>query len=109
MRRREFIAGLGGAAAWPLVAWAQQVERVRRLGVLIGLAEEDPETQGRLAAFRQGMLQRGWTEGRNLQIDYRWAGPEAERLTFYAGELVRAQPDFTIPPNLLAIADEVIE
>jgi putative tryptophan/tyrosine transport system substrate-binding protein len=96
MKRRKFIAGLGGAVAWPALARAQQGDRVRRLGVLVGLAEEDPETQGRLAAFRQGMLQRGWTEGRNLQIDYRWAGPEAERLTFYAGELVRAQPDLIL-------------
>src|SRR5215471_5623143 len=93
MRRREFIAGLGGAAAWPFAARAQQGGRVRRVGVLIGLAEEDPETQGRLAAFRQGMQQRGWSEGRNRQIDYRWAGPEGERVMFYAAELVRAQPD----------------
>jgi putative tryptophan/tyrosine transport system substrate-binding protein len=71
IRRREFIAGLGGAAAWPLAARAQQPDRMRRVGVLVGLAEEDPETQGRLAAFRQGMQQRDWSEGRNLQIDYR--------------------------------------
>jgi putative ABC transport system substrate-binding protein len=96
MRRREFIAGLGSAAAWPLVAPAQQGERMRRVGVLIGLAEGDPETQGRLAAFRQGMQQRGWSEGRNLQIDYRWAGPEAERVMFYAAELVRTQPDLIL-------------
>jgi putative ABC transport system substrate-binding protein len=89
MKRREFIAGLGGAT-WSVVA---QGDRVRRVGVLVGLAEDDPEIQGRLAAFRQGMQQRGWSEGRNLQIDYRWAGPEAERVMFYATELVRAQPD----------------
>jgi putative tryptophan/tyrosine transport system substrate-binding protein len=93
MRRREFIAGLGGTAAWPVAARAQQGERVRRVGVLIGLAEQDPEIQGRLAAFRQGMQKRGWSEGRNLQIDYRWAGPEAERVMFYAAELARTQPD----------------
>ena len=92
MRRREFIAGLGGAT-WSVVALAQQGDRVRRVGVLVGLAEDDPEIQGRLAAFRQGMQQRGWSEGRNLQIDYRWAGPEAERVMLYAAELVRAQPD----------------
>jgi putative tryptophan/tyrosine transport system substrate-binding protein len=91
MKRREFIAGLG-AAAWPLAVRAQQGERLRRVGVLVGLAEDDPETQGRLAAFREGMQQRGWSEGRNLQIDYRWAGPEAERVKFYAAELVRMQP-----------------
>ena len=91
MRRREFIAGLGGAAAWPLAVRAQQ--GVRRIGVLIGLAGDDSEAQARLAAFRQGMQQRGWSEGRNLQIDYRWACPETERIKFYAAELVRAQPD----------------
>jgi putative tryptophan/tyrosine transport system substrate-binding protein len=96
MKRREFIAGLGSAAAWPFAAEAQQAGRLRRIGVLIGLAEEDPETQGRLAAFRQGMQQRGWSEGRNLQIDYRWAGPEAERVMFYAAELVRTQPDLIL-------------
>jgi ABC-type uncharacterized transport system substrate-binding protein len=83
---------LQGWAAWPLAARAQQPDRMRRVGVLVGLAEEDPQTQGRLAAFRQGMQQRDWSEGRNLQIDYRWAGPEAERVMFYAAELVRAQP-----------------
>jgi hypothetical protein len=93
IRRREFIAGLGGAAAWPLAARAQQSDRMRRVDVLVGLAEEDPETQGRLATFRRGMQQR---DCRNLQIDYRWAGPEAERVMFYAAELVRTQPDLIL-------------
>jgi putative ABC transport system substrate-binding protein len=99
MKRRAFIAGLGGAAAWPLAARAQQDTRVRRIGVLVGLAEDDPYTHGRFAPFRQGMHQRGWSEDRNLRIDYRWAGPDVERIKFYAAELVRAQPDV-----LLAIA-----
>jgi putative ABC transport system substrate-binding protein len=106
MRRREFIAGLGSAAAWPMAVRAQQGERVRRVGVLVGLAEDDRETQARIAAFRQGMQQRGWGEGPNLQIDYRWAGPEAGRVKFYAAELVRAQPDVilaTTSPSVAAL------
>ena len=71
MRRREFITLLGGAAAaWPLAARAQQSERMRRIGVLAGLAADDPEGQARLAAFLQGLQQLGWTDGRNVRIDY---------------------------------------
>ncbi|HEY6755407.1 MAG TPA: ABC transporter substrate-binding protein, partial [Pseudolabrys sp.] len=74
MRRREFITLLGGAAAtWPLAAGAQQPDRVRRIGVLIALAESDPEAQTRAAAFRDGLQKLGWTEGHNIRIDYRWA------------------------------------
>ena len=71
LRRREFIALLGGAAAWPLAAHAQQGERMRRIGVLMNLASDDAEGQARLAAFHQGLQQLGWTVGRNVQIDYR--------------------------------------
>jgi hypothetical protein len=71
MIRREFIALLGGAAAWPLAASAQQRERVRRVGVLSSLTENDPETQARLAALARGLRDLGWTEGRNLRIEYR--------------------------------------
>ena len=71
MKRREFITLLGGAAAaWPLAARAQQGERVRRIGVLMIRAADDPEGQARLAAFRQGLQQLGWTDGRNVRIDY---------------------------------------
>ena len=76
MERREFIALLGGAAAWPVTTWAQQPEHVRRVGVLIALTENDPEGQLRAQAFRQGLQQLGWIEGRNLHIDYRWPGAE---------------------------------
>src|SRR5262245_38027992 len=80
MRRREFIGLLGGAAsAWPLVARAQPAT-MRRIGALIGGAETDPESQGRAAAMREGLEQRGWSEGRNLQIDYRWAGADPARI-----------------------------
>jgi len=82
MRRREFIAGFGGAVAWPVAARAQPAAGMRRIGVLVGLAEDDSEAQSRLSAFRQGMQQRGWSEGGNLQIDYRWAGPDTERIRF---------------------------
>ena len=80
MRRREFINLLGGAAAaWPLAARAQQGERVRRIGVLTALAEDDPENQARLAGFRYGLERRGWSEGRNLRIDYRFAPAASPR------------------------------
>ena len=72
--RREFIALLGGAAAWPVAARAQPAERVRRVGVLMPLAMDDPEAKARFAAFQQGLEQLGWTDGRNVQIDTRWAG-----------------------------------
>ena len=92
MRRREFITLLGGAAAWPLVARAQQGERMRRIGVLAGLAEDDPEMRARLAAFRQGLEKRGWSEGRNVRIDYRFA-PASAQAEVLAKELVALQPD----------------
>jgi putative ABC transport system substrate-binding protein len=76
MRRRAFIAGLGGAAAWPLTAKAQQPERMRRIGVLMPFAESDPETQPRVTALRQGLSQLGWNEGRNLQIADRYHTPD---------------------------------
>jgi putative tryptophan/tyrosine transport system substrate-binding protein len=72
IERRKFLATLGGAAAWPLAAWAQQGERVRRIGVLMNVAADDPEGQARLTAFVQGLQQLGWTDGRNVRIDYRW-------------------------------------
>jgi ABC-type uncharacterized transport system substrate-binding protein len=92
MKRREFITLLGGAAAWPLAARAQQAERMRRVGVLMGFAEDDPEAKARLAAFRQGLEKRGWSEGRNVRIDTRFApaGPLAQVV---AKELVALQPD----------------
>ena len=75
MKRREFITLLSGAAAWPLAARAQQGERVRRIGVLMPLAADDPLGQARIAALREGLEKLGWTEGRNIRIDTRWAAP----------------------------------
>jgi putative ABC transport system substrate-binding protein len=94
MKRREFITLLGGAAAaWPLAARAQQGERVRRIGVLMTLAADDPEGQTRLVAFVRGLQQLGWTVGRNMRIDTRWAAGDAERIRKYAAELVTLSPD----------------
>ncbi len=93
MHRRSFITLLGGAAAWPLVAVrAQQPERMRHIGVLMPRAD-DPVLQERNAAFLQALQQLGWTVGRNLRIDYRWPGGDAERIRKYAAELVALAPD----------------
>jgi len=97
MRRREFITFLGGAAtAWPVVARAQQAGRKLRIGVLIGYAEDDPETKARLMAFRQGLEKRGWSEGRNIQIETRFAAGSEARYEPLAKELVATQPDVII-------------
>jgi putative tryptophan/tyrosine transport system substrate-binding protein len=94
MKRREFIMLLGGAAAaWPITARAQQSERKRRVGVLMGLAADDPEAQDRIAAFEQGLQQLGWTDGSNLQIDYRRGAGDTDPTRTYAAELVALAPD----------------
>jgi len=94
MRRRDFITLLGGAAAaWPMAARAQQDGRVRRIGVLASLPEGDPEMQARLAGFRQGLERLGWSEGRNVRIDYRFAAPSPGQFQALAKELVALQPD----------------
>src|SRR3974377_893784 len=94
MRRREFITLIGGAAtAWPLVARAQQPERMRRIGVLINLAADDPEGQARITSSARGLQEAGWSDGRNLRIDYRWAGSGAEAMAKYAAELVALAPE----------------
>jgi putative tryptophan/tyrosine transport system substrate-binding protein len=93
MKRREFITLLGGAAAWPLAARAQQPERIRRIGALMNSAADDQEGQARMAAFLQRLQELGWTDGRNVRIETRWAGSDAERLRRDAGELVALAPD----------------
>jgi putative ABC transport system substrate-binding protein len=94
MRRREFIKVIAGVtAAWPLKARAQQSEPKRRVGVLMGLAADDPEGQDRIASFEHGLQQLGWTNGRNLQIDYRRGGGETGTTLKYANELVALAPD----------------
>src|SRR5262245_28937447 len=88
VRRRELITLLGGAAAWPLAARAQQSERMRRIGVLMPSAADDPEFQARMTAFVQGLAQLGWLDGRNVRIDTRWGVADADRIRKYAAELV---------------------
>jgi ABC-type uncharacterized transport system substrate-binding protein len=103
LRRREFVALLSGTAAWPLAARGQQPERMRRIGVLTNIAENDPESKARNAAFQQGLQQLGWIDGRNVRIDTRWTLGDAERTRKYAAELVALSPDV-----ILAIGTEVM-
>jgi putative ABC transport system substrate-binding protein len=104
MRRREFISLLGGAAAWPVAAWGQQGDRVRRIGVLSTQADNDPDARSRIAAFRQQLQQLGWTDGRNVRIDERWAGGDVERSRRYAAELVALAPDVILVSATLALS-----
>src|SRR6516225_6814869 len=93
LRRREFVAALGGAAFFPLAARAQQRKPMRRIGVLMPYAANDPQTQARNAAFLQGLQQSGWSVGNNVQIDYRWSGGNEDDTRKYAAELVALTPD----------------
>jgi ABC-type uncharacterized transport system substrate-binding protein len=93
MRRREFIAGLGSAAAWSLVARAQQM---RRIGVLMSSDENDPEWKPRLSAFTQALADLGWTDGRNVRMDLRWGRGDNNRIRGFAQELVSLQPDIIV-------------
>ena len=104
MRRREFIVTLGGVAAWPFAARAQQREHVRRIGVLMNLASDDAEEQARLAAFHQGLQQLGWTVGGNVQIDYRWGAGNADRIRTFAAELVALAPDVILSAGSPSVA-----
>ena len=95
MRRREFITLIGGAAvAWPLAAYAQ--ERIRRIGILMNTTAEEPEAQTYVAAFQQGLQEFGWSVGRNLRIDLRWGGGDADRTRRYAAELAALSPDVMV-------------
>jgi putative ABC transport system substrate-binding protein len=97
MRRRDFLKVIGSAAAtWPTAARAQQSERMRRIGVLAGLAENDPEMRADLTAFREALHKLGWTEGRNVQIDYRWSAGDAERTRKNVAEIVALGPDVVL-------------
>ena len=106
MNRREFITLLGGAAvAWPIAARAQQPERMRRIGVLMGAVANGPEGQARIAAFQQGLQQLGWTEGRNVRIDIRWpAAGNADDIRRYAAELVALAPDVILATGSISMA-----
>jgi putative ABC transport system substrate-binding protein len=102
-RRREFITLLGGAAACPLAARAQQPQKMRRIGVLMNLAADDPEALSRITAFVQGLQQLGWTEGRNMRIDTRWGAGDAARFHRYAEELLALVPDVVLASGTPAI------
>src|SRR6266545_5386048 len=97
MRRRKFITLLGGVAAWPVTARAQQPARMRRIGILFGgFPADDPEGQARMTALIQGLQERGWSDGRNVRIEYRWAAGNPERLRRYAAELIALAPDVVV-------------
>ena len=104
MRRRDFITLLGGAAASPLAARAQQAERVRRVAFLHGYAVNDPEVLPRIAAFRQGLEALGWTENRNIRVEHRYSGGDFARIQAYAAELVRSAPDVITGSGTAVIA-----
>jgi putative tryptophan/tyrosine transport system substrate-binding protein len=104
MRRREFIAGLGGAAAWPVAARAQPTERVRRIEVLLTGGENDPVAKSSVTAFTQALADLGWTDGRNVRVDVRWAGGDTNRIPALAQELVGLQPEIIMPNATSATA-----
>jgi putative tryptophan/tyrosine transport system substrate-binding protein len=104
LKRREFITLLGGVATCPLAARAQQRDRMRRIGLLMAFASDDPEGQARLAAFAQGLQQSGWTVGQNVRVDYRWSGGNADNIRKYAAELVALAPDVILAHSSQAVA-----
>src|SRR6516162_7812661 len=108
MRRREFIAGLG-ATAWPVLARAQQGDRVRRIGVLMHVDEHDPEGKTYVSAFTQALADLGWTDGRNVRTGLRWTGGDINRIRALARELVGLQPDIILTsstPTTVALQRE---
>ena len=110
MKRREFIGGLGVmAAVWPLAARAQQLAGIRRVGVLMNLSENDLEAQRLITAFRERLAQLGWVDGRNLRMDYRWAGGDIGRIRAFAKELVELSPDIIVgyaTPSVVALQQQ---
>ena len=110
IRRREFITLVGGAAAaWPLFARAQQAERMRRIGVLMGFAENDSRSHAHMAAFRDGLQKLGWREGRNIRIDTRWAAFDAESRQRFAKELITLRPDLILSHSTPTTAELLLQ
>jgi len=110
MKRREFITVIGGAvAAWPLAAHAQQPEPMRRIGVLMGFPESDSQAQSFIAAFRDGLQKLGWTDGRNIRIDTRWPGFDAESRQRFAKELIALQPDLILSHSTPTTAELLLQ
>jgi putative tryptophan/tyrosine transport system substrate-binding protein len=107
MKRRKFITLLGGAAAWPLAAHAQQSEKMRRIAVVMNNAEDDPEGQARAAAFRQGLQALGWTEGKSLRIDWYWTAGDVRRIRSDVAELARHLPDIIVANGRVILSDAV--
>jgi len=104
MRRRDFITLIGGTAAtWPLAARAQRTDRMRTVSVLLGLGEKDPEAINRIKSFRLGMRDLGWIEGRNVQIDYRFAGTDLESINKNVAEVVQLAPDVIVANSSAAM------
>jgi len=104
VKRREFITLLGGTVAWPLAARAQQSNQVRRIGVLMGPAESDPEAHSEITAFRRALQDLGWTGDRNVRIAYRWSAGDTDRIRTFAKELVALQPDVILATTTPVVA-----
>src|SRR5438128_823567 len=104
MRRREFMTLVGAGAAWPLAAPAQQSGSMRRVGVLMNVAADDPESAARIAGFLNELQQFGWSDGRNVHIDTRWAVGDVDRFRQYAAELIALAPDVVLASSSLAVA-----
>jgi putative ABC transport system substrate-binding protein len=104
MRRRDFLMGIGSAVAWPLAVQAQQPERIRRIGVLMSVAADDPDASVRVAAFVRGLQELGWAIGRNVRIDYRWGAGVAELYRRYGAELVALAPDLILAAGVPAVS-----
>lgn len=103
MRRRTFIAGLGGVIGWPLAAQAQQSDTTRRIGVLMGIGENDPEAKPRVEALQGGLQELGWTQGRNIRLDYRWTDGDLDRTSLFAKEIVKLKPDVILVHSTPAV------
>jgi ABC-type uncharacterized transport system substrate-binding protein len=104
VKRRTFIAGLGSAAAWPVVARAQETQRMRRVGVLLPHTESDPDAQARVATFRRALQELGWTDGRNIRIDQRFAANLPDRIRAFATELSGLTPDAILADSTLVLS-----